>query len=153
MAVVSRSTFASSLAAKVNDNTAGEVSAQDVREVFTDLEDSTVWHDEGVLRGTSSNLTVGYTTTAFDIGTVSSGTTTLALANGQIQTLTNNGAFTLAPPTATGSMLLQITNGASAGAITTSGFTVVRGSFTTTEGDVFLCSVVVVGARSYLVIN
>jgi hypothetical protein len=153
MAVVSRSAFASSLATKINDNTSGQVSAQDVREVVTDLEDSVAWGDEAVLKDTSSNLTAGYTTTPHAIGTVSSGTTTLDIADGQIQTLTNNGAFTLAPPSDSGSLILQITNGASAGTITTSGFTVVRGSFTTTDGAVFLCTVAVVGARSYLIIN
>jgi len=37
-------------------------------------------------------------------------------------------------------MVIEVTNGASAGAITTSGFTFVTGdSFTTTNGDKFMC--------------
>ena len=46
MAQVSRSTFASSLAAKIDSNGANGVTAQDVREVLTDLEDSATWYDE-----------------------------------------------------------------------------------------------------------
>lgn len=46
MAQVTRAAFASSLATKINDNTAGDITAQDVREMLTDLEDSAVWWDE-----------------------------------------------------------------------------------------------------------
>lgn len=46
MTQVSRATHASSVASKLADNTSGAISAQDVREVITDLEDSVVWYDE-----------------------------------------------------------------------------------------------------------
>jgi len=46
MAQVSRATFASNLATKINDNTSGDVSPADARETFADLEDSVLWHDE-----------------------------------------------------------------------------------------------------------
>lgn len=57
-----------------------------------------------------------------DLGT-GSGTVHLDLANGPKQKITNNGAFTLAAPTDVGDCHIRVTNGASAGSITFSGFT------------------------------
>jgi hypothetical protein len=54
--------------------------------------------------------------------------------------IVNGGAFTLAEPTVAGdyTMVIQITNNASAGAITLSGFNKAAGSpFTTTNGHDF----------------
>jgi len=105
--------------------------------------------------GTTALLTVGWTITSFSIGTVSSGTTTLAGANGNYQYLTNNGAFTLAAPAADTAISLLITNGASAGAITFSGFTVSASTgdaLTTTNTSKFLLSIVRINATStYLI--
>ena len=85
------------------------------------------------------------------IGTVSSGTQTPEPATGFFKTLTNGGAFTLAPPTTVGYYLLVITNNASAGAITTSGFGDVFGdAFTTTNGHIFMCLVIDDGTNSVL---
>lgn len=67
---------------------------------------------------------VGFNSTPYNLGTVSSGTVTPASANGNTQYLTNNGAFTLAAPSTNCSIDIDVTNGASAGAITFSGFTV-----------------------------
>jgi hypothetical protein len=87
-------------------------------------------------------LTGGYTTTADDDGTLSSGTYTPTPAGGNMKRIINGGAFTLAAPTASGdyTMVIQITNNATAGAITLSGFSrTTGGSFTTTDGhDFFL---------------
>jgi hypothetical protein len=48
-------------------------------------------------------------------------------------------------------MVVQITNNGSAGAITTSGFTLVTGDpFTTTDGDDFMCYVTVCNSLSVL---
>ncbi|WP_428668019.1 hypothetical protein [Reyranella sp.] len=78
--------------------------------------------------------------TSRSLGTVTSGTLTLDPAGCDIQHYTNNGAHTLAPSTDGGDFTLDITNGASAGAITTSGWTKVAGdSFTTTNGHKFRC--------------
>lgn len=104
---------------------------------------------------TSVNLTVGYTTTTYSNGTVSSGTLTPNPANGAMQKYTNNGAHTLAPPsTGTGdatTITLEITNGASAGATTTSGFTKVRGDgLDTTNAHKFVCFIYVGPAGSIL---
>ncbi len=208
MTQVSRSTFAANLASKLANNTSGDITAQDVRETITDLEDSAVWYDEVPKTGadadyvsgtagtsgnivmwnadgdavdstiassnvlvaanlgvtvqaydadtlkadTADNLTAGFTTTVYDIGTVSTGTTTPDFANGNIQTLTNNGAFTLAVPTGgSGTMILEITNGASPGLVTLSAFSSITGDgLTVTTGEKFLLSIAVVGARSYL---
>lgn len=152
MAVVSRTAFASSLAAKVNNNTAGEISAQDMREVITDLEDSAAWNDEVVPRASTVNLTAGYTNTPHSLGSVSSGTVTPAFANGNLQTLTNAGAFTLAAPSAgSGSMIIELTNASGAGTITLTGFVSTTGStITTINGHRFLLSIARIGTNSWL---
>jgi len=94
--------------------------------------------------GTTATTTVGYTFTSYNIGTVSSGTTTPAAANGNYQYYTNNGAHTLASPAADSAMDILVTNGASAGAITFSGFTVgasTGDALTTTNTNKFIISI------------
>ena len=101
-----------------------------------------------------SNLTSGYTITAYDAGTQSSGTFTPVATNGNIQKAVNGGAHTLAVPNVgTGdsvNMVIQYTNNGSAGAITTSGFTKVDGAFDTTNGNIFFCYITVIGSTKYL---
>jgi hypothetical protein len=92
-----------------------------------------------ILNGQSDTLTAGYNVTEFNAGTQSSGTYTPAPLSGNFQRAVNGGAHTLAPPATSCSMVIQYTNNASAGAITTSGFTKVQGAFTTTNGDDFMC--------------
>lgn len=62
-----------------------------------------------------------------------------------LQYITNNGAFTITAPAADGSMVVLVTNGATAGAITFTGFTVRSGgtgdALTTTNGDKFAVSI------------
>lgn len=84
---------------------------------------------------------VGIAGTSYSIGTVSSGTTTPVYSNGNFQHYTNGGAHTLAPPANVCSLIIQVLNNGSAGAITTSGFTIVQGdTLTTTNGSKFqLC--------------
>lgn len=69
-------------------------------------------------------ITGGANVNSDNLGTVSSGTTTIDCGARPLQYLTDNGAFTLAAPSNDGSCMLLVTNGASAGAITFSGFTV-----------------------------
>jgi len=95
---------------------------------------------------TSDNLTAGYTATIHDLGTIASGTVTPDPANGNYQKLTNNGAFTLAAPSLTAgqgtSIRIDVTNGASAGTITFSGFAVQDGdTLTTTNGHEFFIAI------------
>ena len=89
---------------------------------------------------TDDNVTAGYTATADNDGTKSSGTYTPAPSGGNLKRIVNGGAFTLAAPTAAGdyTMVIQMTNNASAGTITVSGFSKQSGdSLTTTDGDDF----------------
>lgn len=88
----------------------------------------------------------GFFADSYSLGTISSGTTTPSRSNGNLQHYTNNGAHTLAAPTDSGSydIRIQITNGASAGAITLSGFTISSGdTYTTTNGDDFFFHITV----------
>jgi hypothetical protein len=73
-----------------------------------------------LLDAAAQSLSGGVRVVTYDNGTKSSGTFTPDPGNGQNQKYTNNGAHTLAPGTNYGSYYLDITNGASAGAITTS---------------------------------
>lgn len=86
----------------------------------------------------TANLSVGYTTTNNNLGTVSSGTLTLDPTTGNEPYYTNNGAHTLAPPASGTSMIVDMINGASAGAVTVSGWTKVTGdTLDTTNGHKF----------------
>lgn len=102
----------------------------------------------------AKNLTKGYTATCYDAGTKSSGTFTPDPANGNLQKAVNGGAHTLAPASVGSgdsvTLVVQYTNNGSAGAITTSGFTKVSGSFTTTNGDDFMCYITVINGFSHL---
>jgi len=87
---------------------------------------------------TADNLTAGFSTTVHDAGTKSSGTYTPDQDDGNIQKAVNGGAHTLAPTVDDCAVIIQYTNNASAGTITTSGFTLVDGdTITTTNGHDF----------------
>lgn len=82
--------------------------------------------------------------TSYNGGTVSSGTFTIDPNNSNSQYYTNNGAHTLAAPSVDSSVDLLVTNGASAGAISFSGFTVGSGTgdaLTTTNTSKFMISI------------
>jgi hypothetical protein len=98
----------------------------------------------------TDTLTVGFNATEFDAGTKSSGTYTPDPASGNFQKAVNGGAHTLAPPGSTCTIVIQYTNNGSAGAVTTSGFTKVTGSFTTTNGHDFLCFISRINGFSFL---
>jgi multidrug efflux pump subunit AcrA (membrane-fusion protein) len=70
----------------------------------------------------TASLTVGYTEGVYDEGTKSTGTFTPDPALRNRQKIVNGGAFTLAKPTSDCNMVILITNNASAGSITFSGF-------------------------------
>jgi hypothetical protein len=100
--------------------------------------------DNRVTSNADDALTGGYTTTADDDGTFSTGTYTPTPAGGNMKRIINGGAFTLAAPTASGdyTLVVQITNNASAGAITLSGFNRSIGNpFTTTNGHDFFVNI------------
>lgn len=111
--------------------------------------------DPDILKAdTADVLQAGYAATVHDLSTISSGTTTLNEANGNLQKCVNGGAFTLAPPSNSCTIVLQVTNNASAGAITTTGFTKTDGDpISTTDGDDFFYYVTVVGSFSHLTVK
>lgn len=93
--------------------------------------------------GATATITVGYTITPFNAGTKSSGTFTPDPTAGNYQYYTNGGAHTLAAPTSDCAMDILVTNNASAGTITFSGFTVgsnIGGTLTNTNTQKFLIS-------------
>lgn len=89
----------------------------------------------GVLRAsTADELTAGFSAAAHSAGTKSSGTYTPDVDDGNFAHATNGGAHVLAVPGKNCTMVILYKNNASAGAVTTSGYTVVEGSFSTTNG-------------------
>ncbi len=67
-------------------------------------------------------LSGGANLTTYSLGTKSSGTLTVDCGLNPAQNVLNGGAFTLAAPANDGNCLVQVVQGASAGAITLSGF-------------------------------
>jgi hypothetical protein len=96
-------------------------------------------------------LAVGFAVTVFNAGTKTTGTFTPDEANGNFQRAVNGGAHTLAPPVNDCNLVIQYTNDASAGTITTSGFTKVSGdSPTTTLNEDFLFYITKINGFSHL---
>ncbi len=97
-----------------------------------------------LLAGTAENISKGFTVSPNNLGTVTSGTLTPNAQNGNYQFYTNNGAHTIAAPVADSAIDILVTNGATAGSITFSGFTVgaAPGSpYNTTNGNRFILSI------------
>ena len=112
-----------------------------------------------VPRAGAVTLTGGVDSDAQALGTITSGTVTPEVddtGEENFKTLTANGAFTLAPPSTSSScaIIITVTNGASAGTITTSGFDLVDGDdYATTDAAVFNFYVVKNGGKSILTIK
>lgn len=99
-------------------------------------------------------LTGGVNVTSKDLGTISSGNVNIEPGARPQQHYTNNGPHALIPSANYGSTIVDVINGANAGAIDTSAFGMVTGDdFTTTEDDAFRCSISVGEAGSLLVIR
>jgi len=99
-------------------------------------------------------IVAGFALTPYSAGTKSSGTYTPDEANGNMQYYINGGAHTLAPPTNNSTLVLQCTNNASAGTITTSGFTVVDGdTLTTINADDFIFYITKINGFSHLTVK
>lgn len=117
----------------------------------TNLAANDVWEgtvtDPDILKAdTSDVLTAGFASTVDDDGTQTTGTYTPDYTTGNFKQITNGGAFTLAPPSPANdnaiSVVVLVINNASAGTITTSGFTAVKGdSFDTTNTNKFMCHI------------
>ncbi|MER9003336.1 hypothetical protein NKI15_06865 [Mesorhizobium sp. M0862] len=84
-------------------------------------------------------MTAGFTSVVIDDGTKAAGTYTPAPTGGNFRKIIANGAFILAAPTTANSynMEIDITNGATAGAITFSGFTPRGDAYATTNAAKF----------------
>ena len=99
-------------------------------------------------------LTAGFAATPYSAGTKTTGTFTPDEANGNLQYAVNGGAHTLAPPTNNCTLIIQYTNDGSAGAITTSGFTLVDGdTISTTNGDDFFFYITKLNGFSHLTVK
>lgn len=129
-------------AAGISFTPAGSIAATDVQAAIAELDSEKEPADSAILKADESEtLTVGYVATPENIGTITTGTVTPDPATCNFKHYVNNGAHTLAPPSAAGAytIVIQVTNGASAGAVTTSGYTNVTGDIlTTVNGDHFL---------------
>ena len=77
-------------------------------------------------------------TGAAGIGNITSGTITPEPRDAGSQFLINSGAFTLAAPTTAGQVDLQIYNNSTAGAINTSAYTKVSGTYATTNNYAYI---------------
>jgi hypothetical protein len=121
------------------DNTTGLITPQIMRQTTLDMNVSA-----GNLATTDMTLSGGANVTSNNLGTISSGTTTVDCGLGPLQYFTDNGAFTLAAPSNDGSCIVLDTNGASAGTITFSGFSVganTGDAIDTTNGHKFSISI------------
>jgi hypothetical protein len=99
----------------------------------------------------NDTITAGFAVTSVNDGTKTTGTFTPTFLAGNIRRYVNGGAHTLGVPTGEGTMTIQVTNDASAGTITTSGFTKVNGdSLTTTNGHDFFLHITVINGFSRL---
>ena len=87
---------------------------------------SGVWVDttKVVQPATTTTISVGYTLTPYNAGTLNTGTFTPVPASGNYQYAASNGAFTFAAPASDCAIDILLTNGTAAGAITFSGYTV-----------------------------
>ncbi len=108
------------------------------------------------LTAQDQTLAGGANVTGTNLGTVSSGTTTVDCGKSPLQYLTNGGAFTLAGPASDGSCIIQTTNNGSAGTITFSGFSQGSNSgdsLDTTNGHKFSISVYRINSISHYLIS
>lgn len=87
-----------------------------------------------------ADLAAGFTATSKSLGNLGSAVT-ISPAGGNIQHGINNAAVTITAPSVAGvyTIIVELVNSATAGAVTLAGFTKVDGdSFTTTDGDKFV---------------
>jgi hypothetical protein len=103
--------------------------------------------------GTTSAVTVGYTFTPNSLGNITSFTVNPALGNYQYGT--NHAAATWTAPTSDCAVTILVTNDATAGAITFSGFTVgssTGDALTTTNASKFLINIIRInGVSTYMI--
>lgn len=100
------------------------------------------------------NFTGGCTVTSYNLGT-GTGTYSVDPGLGPLQYVTNAGAWTIAAPANDGACAVLMTNGATAGTVTFSGFTVgasVGDPLTTVNGNMFIVNIFrISGISSYFI--
>ena len=113
--------------------------------------DAANWHPLNPAIGLK--LGSGYHSTVYDHGTVVGGTVTPDPEEGNLQKVTNGGAFTLGEPAENTGLVLQVTNNASAGAIDTTAYDKVTGdTIATTDGYIYKFYVNVIDGQSHLAV-
>jgi len=112
--------------------------------------DSTTWTGAGsnmtlaALNIVDQTLSGGANVTSNNLGTITTGTTTIDCGAGPLQYFVNGGASTISAPSNDGSCIVKMTNNASAGTITFTGFTESTNTgdaLTTTNGNHFFISI------------
>jgi hypothetical protein len=105
----------------------------------------------------AQSFTGGLRPTAYSNGTGSgSATITVDCGNGPLQTITNGGAFTLVMAAYDGDCVVRVTNNASAGAVTFSGFTQGTNSgdtLDTTTGHIFDVALTRIGGNPHYLVS
>ncbi|CAM5399076.1 hypothetical protein AFEL58S_02006 [Afipia felis] len=92
-----------------------------------------------ILLAGRQTITGGFVASSYPTGSLSGGTFKPDPLHGNVQHATNDGAHAITPPDDPCSVVIQYTNGASAGALTTSGFSKVTGaSYALAAGNKFL---------------
>lgn len=108
---------------------------------------------------THATLTTGFDSGVEALGTITGGTVVPevdATGKENFKTLTNDGAFTLDPPSTSSNctILIQVTNGSNAGSITTSNFNKQNGdTYNTIDGNKWFFHIKKVGSISSLTIE
>jgi uncharacterized cupin superfamily protein len=110
-------------ASAISFSATGNISSTSVQAALSELDTDKEPVDAAILRSdTPATLTVGFNSTSYNIGTVSTGTLTPVSSNGNFQHVINSGGHALAPPVNPCSIVLEYQNSTSPGAITTTGF-------------------------------
>ena len=126
----------------VNLSVPGEVGLDDFKEpdlVYTDV--------------ANQSISGGAVIVPHNLGTIGSGTLIANSGLGALQFLTNNGAFSIQAPINPGSLVIEVTNGPSAGAITFIGFNVslnIGENYLLTSGYVYFLSIIKINRATYL---
>lgn len=94
--------------------------------------------------------TGGCRVTPKSLGNLSGTTISIDPGDRSIQSISNNGAGTIQPSASTGHGTFEVINTTGAGAVTTSSWTFVDGSFDTTTTSKFLCTYVITSNISVL---
>lgn len=102
---------------------------RDIEDRFTLL--ATVY----LARNETAELSTGYSLKPYLHGEISSGTVKPLVKRGFLQHVINGGAHILVPPDEDCELIVHYVNNSSAGAVTTSAFTHVDGSYATTNSN------------------